>query len=49
MLTFEATSLGVPFMIARLCMSIVGIILIAAIMCGALSPDDKNKIYHSNQ
>ena len=48
MLTFEATSLGVPFMAARLCMSIVGIILIAATMCGALSPEDKHKIYDSN-
>ena len=32
MLTFEAGSLGVPFMAARLCMSLLGILLIAAIV-----------------
>lgn len=48
MLTFEASSLGVPFMAVRLCMSIVGITLIAAIMNGTLSKKDKAAIYEKN-
>lgn len=49
MLTFEASSLGVPFMAARLCMSMAGIILISTTMCGVLSPEDKSEIYQFNQ
>ena len=48
MLTFEAGSLGVPFMAARLCMSVIGITLIAAIMNGTLSQKDKAVIYEKN-
>lgn len=48
MLTFEAGSLGVPFMAARLCMSIIGITFIAAIMSSALSEKDKSAICETN-
>lgn len=48
MLTFEASSLGIPFMAVRLCMSIVGITLIAESMNGMLSKKDKATIYEKN-
>lgn len=49
MLTFEATSLGIPFAAVRLCLSIVGILLIATAMNRLLSTADKEKIYHLNK
>lgn len=48
MLTFEASSLGVPFTVTRLCLSIIGITLIAAIMNGTLSQKNKAAIYEKN-
>jgi uncharacterized membrane protein YraQ (UPF0718 family) len=49
MLTFEASGLGVPFMAARLCMSIVGILLIAGGMDRLLPAGEKDKIYQLNK
>lgn len=49
MLTFEASGLGVPFMAARLGMSVIGILLIAGCMEHFLPPEEKNKIYQINR
>ena len=49
MLTFEAASLGFTFTLARLALSIVGILLIAFAMEKALSNEQKEQIYELNQ
>ncbi len=49
MLTFEAASLGIIFTITRLALSIVGILIIAAILEKALNQEQKKKIYELNQ
>ena len=49
MLTFEASGLGVQFMVVRLGLSILGILLIAAGIDRILSVEEKNKIYQMNQ
>lgn len=48
MLTFEAGSLGTSFMAVRLCMSVIGIIVISAIINRALSKQEKEQIYKQN-
>lgn len=45
MLTFEVASLGLPFTLLRLCMSIVGILVIAFITEKSLSNQEKSEIY----
>lgn len=41
MLTFEAASLGLPFTLLRLSLSIVGILVIAAVLSKALTKEDQ--------
>ena len=48
MLTFEAGSLGVPFMIVRLVCSVIGIIGIAFVIDRSLSAEEKEKIIAIN-
>ncbi len=45
LILFEASALGLKFMLIRLAMDLVGIAVIAYITEKALSPDDKNEIY----
>lgn len=45
MLSFEAANLGLPFTLARLGLSIIGIVFIASVINKALSNKDKDKIY----
>ena len=47
LLIFEATSLGVNFMLIRLIFNIIGIILIAFILSKTLSKKEKQKIYEN--
>ncbi len=49
LLTFEAASLGLAFMLTRLCLSIVGILLIAAVTEKALNQEQQKQIYELNQ
>jgi uncharacterized membrane protein YraQ (UPF0718 family) len=48
MLTFEAASLGLPFMLVRLLLSIVGIFAIAVITQKSLTETQKSEIYQIN-
>lgn len=45
MLMFESASLGVPFAMIRLCLSIVGILVIAYTINSLLTDEDKREIY----
>jgi Predicted permeases len=49
MLTFEASGLGIKFMVVRLGLSILGILFIAACIDRILPAEEKNKIYQMNQ
>ena len=49
MLTFEAASLGLPFSLTRLALSIVGIMVIAAITQKSLNNAQKKEIFEMNQ
>ena len=49
MLTFEAGSLGVPFMVVRLMGSIIGITMIAAVIDRSLSKEEKEEIYKQSE
>ena len=49
MLTFEAASLGLFFTLTRLALSIVGIIVIAAITQRSLNSAQQREIYETNQ
>ncbi len=49
MLTFEAASLGLSFMLVRLALSIIGIVAIAMITQKSLSAQQQNDIYKINQ
>ncbi|MFI3213417.1 MAG: permease [Eubacteriales bacterium] len=46
MLTFEASSLGLSFMFARLSLSIIGIIIIAFIIKKTLSLENQQEVYN---
>ena len=45
LILFEASALGLKFMLIRLTMDLIGIVVIAYITEKALSPEDKNEIY----
>lgn len=45
LLTFEAANLGMRYMLIRLCLSVIGIILIAAIGDKTTSQSEKDEIY----
>ena len=47
MLLFEATSLGVPYMLLRFAFNIVGIVLIAVILEKTLSEEDRTAVYEN--
>lgn len=49
MLTFEAASLGLPFTLIRLGLSIIGILLIALVTEKTLSKAQQSEIYELNQ
>ena len=49
MLTFEATSLGLPFTLTRLALSIVGIMAIALITQRSLNEAQKQELYKLHQ
>ena len=49
MLTFEAASLGLSFMLVRLALSIIGIVAIAVITQKSLNSQQQNDIYKINQ
>ena len=49
MLTFEAASLGLPFTLIRLALSIIGIVAIAVITQKSLNSQQQNDIYKINQ
>ncbi|MCE5343627.1 MAG: permease [Eubacteriales bacterium] len=49
MLTFEAASLGLPFMLVRLTLSIVGIFVIARITEKSLTLEQQSEVYKLNQ
>ena len=49
LLTFEATSLGFPFMLTRLGLSILGILAIAAVTQKSLSAQQQKEVYEINQ
>jgi len=49
MLTFEAVNLGLPFMLTRLCLSVAGILLIAALADRSLREEEKEEIYEINR
>lgn len=49
MLTFEAASLGLTFMLIRLLLSIIGILLIAVTIEKLLKEEQQKKIYEINQ
>jgi uncharacterized membrane protein YraQ (UPF0718 family) len=49
MLTFEAASLGVPFMLVRLLLSIVGIFAIALVTEKSLTAKQQSDIYELNR
>ena len=48
MLTFEAASLGINFMITRLILSVIGIFVIAAVTEKSLNQEQQEKIYEVN-
>ena len=47
LLTFEAASLGMRFMLTRLALSVIGILLIAMITDKAISQKEREEIYNS--
>lgn len=49
MLTFEATNLGLRFMLIRLGLSVAGILLIALLTDRSLSSEEKTAIFSRNQ
>lgn len=49
MLTFEAASLGLPFTLTRLALSIVGILAIALISQKALNKEQREELYKLHQ
>jgi len=49
MLTFEASGLGVPFMVVRLGFSFIGILLIAGGIDRFLSEEEKDEIYQKHK
>jgi uncharacterized membrane protein YraQ (UPF0718 family) len=49
LLTFEAASLGLAFMLTRLCLSVAGILLIAVVTEKALNQEQQKQIYELNQ
>ena len=49
MLTFEAASLGLPFMLIRLLMSMIGIFAIAFVTEKSLNPQQQSDIYELSQ
>jgi hypothetical protein len=49
MLTFEAASLGLPFTLVRLLLSIIGIFVIARVTESALTAQQQNEVYKLNQ
>lgn len=49
MLTFEAASLGLPFTLTRLALSVIGILAIALISQKSLNPEQKEELYKLNQ
>lgn len=49
MLTFEAASLGLPFTLIRLALSIIGIVAIAVITQKSLNAQQQNDIYKINK
>ena len=48
LLTFEAANLGMRYMLIRLCLSVIGIILIAAIGEKTTSQSEKDEIYNKH-
>lgn len=46
LLTFEAASLGMRFMLTRLCLSLVGIMAIAFITDKSLSQEERDEVYN---
>ena len=46
LLTFEAASLGIRFMLTRLALSVIGIIMIALIADKTLSPEEREEVYN---
>ena len=48
LLTFEAANLGMRYMLIRLCLSVIGIILIAAIGDKTVSQSEKDEIYNKH-
>ena len=48
LLTFEAANLGMRYMLIRLCLSVIGIILIAAIGDKTTSQSEKDEIYNKH-
>ena len=48
LLTFEAANLGMRYMLIRLCLSVIGIILIAAIGENTTSQSEKDEIYNKH-
>ena len=49
MLTFEAASLGLPFTLTRLALSVIGILAIALISQKSLNPGQKEELYKLHQ
>lgn len=49
MLTFEAASLGLPFTLTRLALSVIGILAIALISQKSLNPEQKEELYKLHQ
>lgn len=49
LLTFEAASLGLPFMLTRLGLSILGILAIAAVTQKSLNAQQQKEVYEINQ
>lgn len=47
LLTFEAASLGMRFMLTRLALSVIGILMISVITDKAISPEEREEIYHN--
>jgi uncharacterized membrane protein YraQ (UPF0718 family) len=49
MLTFEAASLGLPFTLVRLSLSIIGIFIIALVTEKSLNAAQQSEVYKLNQ
>ena len=49
MLTFEAASLGLPFTLTRMALSVIGILAIALISQKSLNPEQKEELYKLHQ